>query len=262
VPNPRPYPTCIFCGSRADSREHAIPAWMSRRLKIKVFLEAVDVSNITPKKQPVSFASHRARIFCAACNRHFKHLEDSVIPYVVQMAKGRGIGLDAESQRVIALWATKTAFALVSATAPELRNFVPEAQRRRVRDEGLPPDDAWVGFLPWAGRTHVMVGDHDVVDHDVNPARQFQTYGIVFTFAKLAFKVVGCVDSMPDDYAIDGDMPSIKQFWPKKTDLILWPPAGPPADDTDIRLIISFAPYRKVHRPRSTQDRPSSSSPT
>ena len=151
MPHPKPYPLCIFCGARANSREHAIPKWMSKRLGIRDYLFTRS-SNLTPRKQPISFASHRARIFCRPCNTHFKHLEDKVIPLLVPMAQGRAtISLDSDSQAILALWAAKTAIALVAAT-PDLREFVPKAHRESVRRDGVPPVESWVGYVPWRGR--------------------------------------------------------------------------------------------------------------
>ena len=250
VPHPTPYPRCIFCGKKADSREHAIPAWMSRRLGIKAFLHTVVWENITPRKQPISFASHRARIFCAGCNHHFKHLEDAAIPLLVPMAKGRALVLGPESQQLLALWAAKTGVALIAATAVELRDFVPVEHRRTIREEELPPKDFWVGYLPWNGTLHVSAGDHAVVDHDVRPASQFQAYGAVFTFSKLAFKIVGFLDPLPDTYRIDGDRPSIKQFWPQQAQSIEWPPWGPPAGNGNMSGVIAFAPIKRVPKSR------------
>src|SRR5712691_7751467 len=43
------------------------------------------------RKQTISVASHRERIFCKQCNGHFKHLEDEAIPILVWMAKGQAI---------------------------------------------------------------------------------------------------------------------------------------------------------------------------
>ena len=244
--NPKPYPRCIFCDEKANSREHAIPAWMSKRLGIKVFLHNVQWVELTPRKQPISFASHRARIFCKGCNQHFKHLEDAAIPLLVPMAKGRSVVLEKKSQHLLALWATKTAIALIAATAVELRDFVPIEHRRLVREKGLPPDDCWVGFIPWNGTVHIFAGDHDVLDHNMHPPPHFKSYGAVFTFAQLAFKVVGFLDPLPDGYRIDGEMPSIKQFWPEYASTITWPPWGPPAGNGNMEGIVGFAPIRRT----------------
>lgn len=112
------------------------------------------IRGVERRKQPISFASFRSRIFCKPCNKHFKHLEDAVIPLMVPMAKGRFVSLDPDSQALLALWASKTAVAVIAATAPQLREVVPIDQRRSVREGGRPGDETWVGHFPWRGSPH------------------------------------------------------------------------------------------------------------
>lgn len=139
-------PKCIFCGAKANSREHVIPAWIAKRLGVKEYLAPGDtvVAGGTPRKQPVSFASYRARIFCSDCNTHFKHLEDAVIPLLVPMAKGLTLSLDQTSQALLALWADKTAMALIAAD-PSQEDVVPLDRHRAVR-EGRVAENTWVAF--------------------------------------------------------------------------------------------------------------------
>jgi hypothetical protein len=133
------------------------------------FLEPAELISVAPRKQPISFASHRARIFCKGCNRHFKHLEDAVIPLIEPMGKGERVTLGPSDQATLALWATKTAMAVIAGTAPELDDLVPIAHRRIVREEGLPPEQAWVGFFPWGGGIHLFAGDTDATDTGQDP---------------------------------------------------------------------------------------------
>lgn len=223
---------------------------MSKRLGIKVFLNPVQWVKVSPRKQPVSFASHRARIFCSECNTHFKHLEDAAIPLLVPMARGdRQLVLGSDEQGLLAQWAAKTGFALIAATAPELRDLVPVDHRRSVREYGFPPDDdLWIAYLPWAGSVHVFGGDVQIVDGGVTPPLSFQAYSSVFTFGKLAFKILGFIDH-PSGYILDGDMPSIRQVWPQKSSFIDWPPWGPPATDGHIQGVLDFKPLVRPNPP-------------
>ncbi len=105
---PTPYPLCRFCLAPANSREHVVPAWISKRLGINEFLSAEDAfvaPGGTRRSQDISFANYRARVMCADCNGHFKHLEDAVIPLLVPMAQGLTLSLDRGSQELLALWA-------------------------------------------------------------------------------------------------------------------------------------------------------------
>lgn len=92
---------CLFCDAPANSKEHVIPEWISKRLGVKDFLypdRAVSPAHVRPRKQPISFASFRARIFCGDCNEHFGRLEGAVIPLLVPMARGVVLSLDRDTQ--------------------------------------------------------------------------------------------------------------------------------------------------------------------
>ena len=152
-PKPVRGPACIFCDAKADSYEHVIPAWISKRLGIKAFLSAEDAfvtDERRRRRQPISFASYRARVFCSGCNEHFKHLEDDVIPLLVAMARGRTLSLDQTSQTLLARWAHKTAIALIAA-ASDSRHPVPEQHLTAVRTVGVPGDHCRVSFFSWRG---------------------------------------------------------------------------------------------------------------
>ncbi len=148
-PPPKSPVTCIFCGGKADSMEHVIPAWISKQLGIKEYLypdRPPRRGEVGRASQPISFASFRARIFCKECNKHFKDLEDEVIQLLVPMARGRSVSLDTGTQALLARWAAKTAIALI-ATDPELREVVPAKHRRLIRDEGRLADETMVASL-------------------------------------------------------------------------------------------------------------------
>lgn len=238
--HPIPYPRCIFCGARADSREHAIPKWMSKRFQIRDMLVG-RAGNLPERKQPISFASHRRRIFCAGCNRHFKHLEDAALPLIVPMATGRTLSLGDESQAVLSLWAAKTAMALTAAT-PGLRELVPKEHRDPVRNLGEPPQQSWVGYVPWRGRVHLYTADNDLTVADMHPAPGHGSYSVIFAFKRLAFMFVGFLGGIPDGFSIGSGSYPVRQFWPQQPGLIHWPPTGEPATEADMQNLIRFTP--------------------
>ncbi len=102
-PRPKRDGRCIFCGAKADSMEHVIPRWISKRLGIRsiISMEGSIQPGPHPRRQPISFASYRALIFCAGCNEHFaRSLEDAVIPILVPMARGLTLSF-AEAERAL-----------------------------------------------------------------------------------------------------------------------------------------------------------------
>lgn len=229
MPYRTPYPPCIWCDARANSREHAIPAWMSKRLGINAQMSGWTIG-LPARRHPISFKSHRKRIFCKPCNTHFKHLEDEAIPLLVPLAKGRTLVLSPDSQALLALWATKTAIALLAATNDELRDLVPMDHRRSVRYDGVVPADCWVGYFPWRGRV-VFTGGEGVIGDDGEPSARHRTYGEVFTFGTIGFKVTGLIDPILPDYVLALDEPYICQFWPPTPGMITWPPDAPPVTE-------------------------------
>jgi hypothetical protein len=213
---------------------------MSKRLGIKDSMISRS-ANLPQRRQPISFASHRARIFCSNCNTHFKHLEDEVIPILDPMAHGRTLSLGTDNQAILALWAAKTAMALV-ATTPGLRDFVPQRQRESVRYAGVPPTDCWVGYVPWKGRAaQIYVSDNTLTSPPQHPAVGNQSWSAVLVFKKAGFKVMGFIDPLPVGYKIDSGPFPVAQVWPRRSGLIHWP-SPDPARETDFATLTAFAP--------------------
>ncbi|HEU4907115.1 MAG TPA: hypothetical protein VFT19_13525 [Solirubrobacterales bacterium] len=235
-------PQCIFCDARANSREHVIPAWISKRFGIKDFLSPDDVVVVggTPRKQPISFASYRARIFCSNCNTHFKHLEDAVIPLLVPMAKGFTLSLDQASQALLALWANKTAMALIAADPSQEEGVAPLDHRRAVR-QGRIADNTWVSFFAWGDGPMLKTGSGTVTgtEEPSNPPRH---YGAMLAFAGIGFYVTGFTNPLESD-RIDGEPPPVAQFWPPKHHFIHWPPPIR-ADGRILPALLNSVPLR------------------
>jgi hypothetical protein len=251
------YPRCIFCGEKADSREHAIPKWMSKRLGIKEMMGGRSGGGLAQPRHSISFASFRARIFCTGCNTHFKHLEDKVIPLIVPMATGRhALSLGEEGQTILALWASKTAMALLAAFDRSLGESVPRQHRDSVRYSGLPPANGWVGYYAWKGRTNLFVSDNVLSLALLGGSVEIEAYGVMFSFRRLAFKVVGFIDPVPQGYAIGIGSHPIRQVWPVVPSLIQWPPpAENPLTEADWQNITVLAPLIPV-RKRTPRDAP------
>jgi hypothetical protein len=147
VNHPRPYPRCIFCGAKANSREHAIPKWIGKRFHLKQEdLEIVLARDAEPRrKQPIKVGSHRERIFCTPCNQHFGALEDEAVTLVEWMARGRPIRLGRGEQDLLARWGAKTGYALLAAASDEFIEAVPFEHRRLLREEGVVHHNTWIG---------------------------------------------------------------------------------------------------------------------
>ncbi|MEA2333126.1 MAG: hypothetical protein QOH58_3264 [Thermoleophilaceae bacterium] len=246
--HPTPYPRCIFCGAKANSREHAIPHWISKRLGVKDFLPADTAfvgGRLQRRKQPISFASYRAHTLCRPCNKHFKHLEDDVIDLLVPMARGRVVSLGYDSQALLALWASKTAATVIATTAPELREVMPMDHRRSIRVDGRPSEEIFVGYFPWRGSPIVSAGQ-GVLMRNMDPATRHEMYGAILTFKQLGFYVLGFIDELRAGTTIDGNRPPMIQFWPNSQGLVHWPPEGPAVTNTNTRDLLAFVPLKRA----------------
>lgn len=234
----QPSSPCVFCGAPADSKEHVIPGWISKRLGIKSFLTQTSAGGrVGPQKQSISFASHRKRIFCTGCNTHFKHLEDAVIPLLVPMARGFYFALDAHSQQLLALWAIKTAMALIAAT-DGLADAVPIEHHQAIRENDEVPEGAWVGFFSWRGEPTIATGRFVSADQARTSA-----YGAVLAFAGVGFSVKGFERPEPAE-TLDADVPPFRQIWPPRNALIHWP-SPVTADRAMLPVLMNFPPPRR-----------------
>jgi hypothetical protein len=210
---------CIFCGAKANSREHAIPKWIAKRFGMRgVMMHPVVMLNITPRKQPVSFGSHRERIFCSDCNTHFKSLEDEVIPILEAMGRGKPILLGETEQDVLGRWGAKTGYALVAAEK-DLRELIPVEHRRMLREQNTVHPLTWIGYASWLGSAQKFGGDHSI---QTPQERTIRAYGAILTFQKVALKMFGFYEPVPE-HVIAFDTDSLKQIVPRLDREVAWP---------------------------------------
>jgi hypothetical protein len=103
-PKFRPVQNCIFCGGKADSREHGWSDWAIRQF-------GAPSRGIAGQVDGMPFYDRRQRAVlircvCISCNTTWmKALEDSVIPTVGRMAERQATPLSVLQQVDIARWA-------------------------------------------------------------------------------------------------------------------------------------------------------------
>jgi hypothetical protein len=211
---------------------------MSKRLGITEQMYGRAVGMPAPR-HPISFASHRKKIFCKACNTHFKHLEDEVIPILVPMARGLTMSLGPVSRELLSLWASKTGMALLA--AHNLRDATPREHLDSVRYRGQPPTSSFVGYFRWGGGPNLIVGEENM--HATGPDEPFRgnTYSAILTFRGLGFHFVGFLDPIPQGFMI-GSTGHPVTFWPPTHGLIHWPPPYEPANAASIENLYRIAP--------------------
>lgn len=243
----KPPPACIFCGAKADSREHAIPKWISKRLGLRGMMYPTLVERAQPRRHPISFASHRERIFCAGCNRHFKDLEDEAVDLITWMAKGRAATLGRMEQAVLARWGAKTGYALLAAER-DTRHAVPIEHRRMLRDQDIVHPNTWVAYRSWRGQVHKVTMGDGLIDATYEGGPQgLRTYRATLTFGQLALGIFGVADLIPEGLVL-GWYDVIGQVAPALERDLVWP-MMPPAQDENLRTMVEWVPLRRVPRP-------------
>jgi hypothetical protein len=205
--------------------------------------------NLEPIRRRISFASFRAKIFCEGCNTHFKHLEDAAIPLLEPMAKGWPTGLGFTSQKTLALWGAKTAVALLAATTPEITEVIPAHHRDAIRFLGHPPDEMWVGYVPWEDAPYIWTGDgllDTSKEEGRGPDDRMHSYTVFFAFGYLGLKVVAFTQAIPAVATLTGEYPGLRRFWPPKRVIENWPPDAPAGTTGDAWVLGTLNPLRRA----------------
>jgi hypothetical protein len=106
---------CVFCGARADSREHIFPDWLNDLLigdEFQTEYSSIQLGQIAEERKYPSKrgAGHRSRVVCTSCNNHWmSDLEKAAKPILVPMILGQQTVLTMAEQLSVACWAIKTA---------------------------------------------------------------------------------------------------------------------------------------------------------
>jgi hypothetical protein len=99
---------CLFCDSKADSREHIIPRWVLEELEWGRGPFAISFESKTPVK--LVSPERKAKVVCKQCNEGWMHqLEDAAKPILSPLMCDISIPLDLLQQYTIVKWAVKTA---------------------------------------------------------------------------------------------------------------------------------------------------------
>jgi hypothetical protein len=172
--------SCIFCGRRADTKEHLFPDWVNRLVAETSFRGVslvVTNEGMKRRRYDTDQAAHlAARIVCHRCNHGWmSDLEKEAGALLKPMAIGDPTRLTTPEQLVIAQWAAKTA--MVGEWIMEYRPLVfSQEDREVVRTERRPPIRARVCLAAYSReiptatrfcRTGLTVQDNNVPLMDV-----------------------------------------------------------------------------------------------
>jgi hypothetical protein len=237
--------TCIFCGRRADSKEHAWPAWLLGLIKGNKRSQIV--AEMRDGLRSWSDASVTVRRVCKTdCNEGWMHrLEDRAKPILSRLIAGEYVEIGIEQQQLISLWSLKTAMvfdALDAATG----YFAQEERDRLFRFQtGAPnypfPPAIWFWLATYQGVNDItsfgallqgvgILGNGPQIG---DPASAFPVSGYTFTISAGRFVVQLLASRTPSERAglqtyVHANSPRwgrfTRQIWPLATHLVTFPP--------------------------------------
>jgi hypothetical protein len=177
---------------------------------------------------------HKVRKVCGTCNRGWMgQLEDRVAPILRPTVLGNLTRLGLEDQRLVALWAAKTAMVL-DVAAPD-SGIIPEEHFDFLYRERHPPPHTLVWLAAYAldaGEPGEMVRAYGLYSRVVGLTWHVSTgdlNGYLSTFSAGYLVVQVMTLAVPDDYpptevGTVSDAPFV-HVWPPVPRLLTWPPS-------------------------------------
>lgn len=241
---------CVFCPKDATTYEHVIPAWLPRHLGLSgVILDRRKGKIGETRKIDGPFGAIRAKILCDDCQRHFARLEAEVKPLLLPMIDGQPTPAYLYwQQRYIALWATKTAYALLAREGWPLPR---EEERHWLRETQEPSPWTLVLAVPYGGTELRFIHEPrqwpDIPSE--KPDEPVETYSVVMVFGRVAFRVFGFLKA-PPSFAMGEPryedesgriVPLAVRFWPPPS--LEWPGEVPMIGDDAVDLLAAWTPF-------------------
>ncbi len=235
---------CIFCGSRANSREHVWPKWLAKIIE-KLPGDNKTLFNIRTNQhgERTSWQSNKPEIIIknvckVGCNEGWmSDLEKDVAPILRPMITGREQTLTGKQQALITIWLLKTAMVLDSTSSES--KFYEQSERFHFRNTFVPPGflSFFLGFYSgthWSGFTQFRI----LRDNQIPP--QFRSYIVTMSFGNLVLQVCNMKCLTPSSAVefrnVKGNWSTVQLVYPFLNS-IQWPPSGPSFDDTERKLL-------------------------
>lgn len=135
---------CIFCGTRAGSREHLLPVWILEKVKPGTF------AGFIGHNKNISFeAEWVVRTVCHGCNGGWmSNLETANMPLIGPPIDDKSIALDPLQRISVAAWSAKTAMVMDSTTKAARPLFYTEEERHALMTSTAIPSRTTI----WLGR--------------------------------------------------------------------------------------------------------------
>lgn len=253
--------TCIFCQKSASevkiTKEHILPKWMRKRIPLSPdYQKNVLYTSTTQEVKPLvrnmpglsPFEMTVSRV-CAECNNGWLsiELEAPLQPIIEKLILSKSISLDIDIQRLLALWAIKTA-TLRALLDPGL-NIIPEWVYNDIKNLTIPLGcTVYIGYCGEITEsiitryTRTKIKDKNIFLCTLQLKSIFLFISWCDPFAASSDDIKPALDSLFNTFCKG----SVKQLWPQKFKKIKWPMdekiTFPPHELNDIviRVLASF----------------------
>jgi hypothetical protein len=153
---------CVFCGARANSREHVWPRWLSRLLaKYNPDGQFTIENTLRPDRRPFAAPQMDLKVacVCASCNNGWMaDLEGDAQQALSPMIEGWPTTLSGHQQEVAAAWAMKTTLVCARVGGLPVPTFFEEADYRAFYASVRPLDGTRVWIGRYVGESAATIG--------------------------------------------------------------------------------------------------------
>ena len=249
---------CVFCGNAKLSNEHVWPRWLARaapgpQQSLRVFRRRTEQAGGTQAQDewPAPPYTIKVRAVCRRCNHGWmSELEQEVRPLMEPMLHGQSRILDRDRQKLLALWAFKTA-TMLEFVYPQER-AIQLSDAAWVYEHREPPPRAIVWIASYRGTARNSFYRHDVMqpgtgaladqverEHDA-PIPPPVAYGANFGVRHVAFQVFGTTQDNHSFGHRRWVAAAFAKIWPPQA-AITWPPLTALDDRTLPQVLELFA---------------------
>ncbi len=220
---------CLFCSGAADSKEDALPRWITNQFKgtrpSEAHLERCGKEHSWPDLAPELLV----RWVCRQCNNGWmSQLESQAKPFLQPLLMGEHCFLDMSGQATIALWSMKTAMVLEALDEPEQRAYT-QIERERLRTMSAIPWRTSVWLAASVDRSFFLSSKSRHSGEGPNP---MSGVSITVAFAHVVLQVLTI--RLPEAVAPKTNVTTAvrhgpwdratHQIWPNQRVQLRWPP--------------------------------------
>lgn len=230
---------CLFCPNRAGTLEDIWPLWVLKSLGADAVSPTEFWNTVNAPPLRWSGPKFKTKKLCRDCNNGWMSaLEFSTRPTMGGLINDIAMGLDAEQQRLLALWSVKTAMVIEGVKQAKNGFYTPD-NRSAFRQTLIPPVQTavWVGRCTQSNNLHGEARKLQVSNPTAtNPLED--GCATTFVIGRLVMQVLS-IKRKPD--AMHGSLrlrmrsgpwdTKLMQVWPVETQSVGWPP---PESFTDL----------------------------